>query len=126
MKNTSFVTPILIVFIVVFSMINSCKEKTEPPVNTPEQENVSDASEMDFAIGNMIIYNDSVQSAVMHAPGHVHHYDSIYHHHDSVYIHHHDHYHHGDTTHHHTGFHHTATQHHQHDSIANAHHNIAH
>ena len=119
-KNVKFIALLAIMGIII-----SCGKKTPVIVDPPEQENMVDASKMDLEIGNMMNYNDSVQSAVMHTPAHVHHHDSAYHHHDSLYNYHHDHYHHTDTS-HHTGWHHTQTQHHQHDSINKAHHIIVH
>lgn len=125
MKNKSFIQTLTIALIAITSISVSCK-KSDNTLNSTEQENTVEAANMDVAISNMTVYNDSCQIAKIHSSNHLHHYDSVYHHHDSLYNHHHTVYHHGDTVHHHMNWHHTTNQHHKHDSINNDHHKKIH
>ena len=125
MKNKLFIQPLIIAFIAITGILAACQTKTDS-LNTTEQENTVEAANMDIAISNMLVYNDSCVIAKLHASNHLHHYDSVYHHHDSLYDHHHTSYHHGDTVHHHMDWHHNTNQHHKHDSLNNDHHKRIH
>ena len=124
MKNKSFIQPFTIVFIAITVILVSCEMKSDDMMMT-ERENTMESANMDIAISNMLVYNDSCVIAKLHASNHLHHYDSVYHHHDSLYKHHHTSYHHKDTS-HHMNWHHTANQHHKHDSINSDHHKRIH
>ncbi|MCW4469793.1 hypothetical protein OGH69_12505 [Flavobacterium sp. MFBS3-15] len=93
------------------------------PAQAGGHEDLAAVQGMAGALHHMERYNDSIAH---HTGAAVHHYDSLYHHHDSLFVHHHQDYHHGDTIHHHSGTHHDAAQHHEYDSIAQAHHHLAH
>lgn len=124
MKNKYFIQKLRITFIVITGTLVSC-EMNSDSINTTQQENTVEAVNMDIAISNMAIYNDSCQIAKLHSSGYLHHYDRVYHHHDSLYNYHHTIYHHGDSS-HHKDWHHTTKHHHKHDSLNNDHHKKIH
>lgn len=124
MKNKSFIKLLLIACLSITGILTSCEMKSEDTM-MPEKENSVEAANMDIAISNMLVYNDSCVIAKLHASNHLHHYDSVYHRHDSLYNHHHSTYHYGDSS-HHMDWHHNTNQHHKYDSINSDHHKKVH